>query len=133
MVIVTGMDKLYSLDARGRFGFSNGYGAIKFGDNRRGLFVPMSGIYTRKVYGKGAAGRPSKRGNKWACSRMKFYRPTNRQTPRQQAWRAVFAAGKVAFDALTDAELAVLFREARGYRMSEYNLFMSRWLNSHRL
>lgn len=121
MTIITGMDKLMSLDARGLFGYSNGYGLIRFGYNKRGLRTDTAGIYQRKRLANG-----------WGISRMKIYRPTNPQTTTQQNWRAVFAEGWTHYNALTSEQKVLLSKEARNYRMSGANLFMRRWLHSQR-
>ncbi len=111
-----------SADARGRFGFSGGLGAIRLGDTRLGFYSPFAGIYSRKKLRKG-----------WGLSKMLFYRPTNPQTTGQQAWRAVFAAGWVAYAALTPTEKMLYSKHAREYRLSGPQLFMRDYLSSHRL
>lgn len=120
-MIVSEMQKLNSLDARGTFGYSGGFGLIKFSYNRFGFYSQYSGIYSRKKLVKG-----------WGLSRMTFYRSSNPQTTLQQAWRTVFANGKSAYDLLTAPQKARLRKQAINYRMTGYNLFMSRWLQGHR-
>lgn len=111
-----------SLDAHGELGYSNGYGAIRFGFNRFGLRTDYAGIYQR---------RPRKRGS--LTARLKFYRPTNPQTVPQQAWRSVFADGWVAWGALTPTERMPYYRRAKRLRMSGPNAFMREWLSQHLL
>lgn len=121
-MIVEGIEKLYSLSVRGSFGYSNGFGRIRYGKSLYGLFLDACGIYSRKKTLTG-----------FKTSRMSFYAPSNPQTTGQQAWRAVFAAGKVAYDALTTPQKVLLSKEARDYRMTGYNLFMRRYLQANRL
>jgi len=58
------------------------------------------------------------------CVREVFYTPTNPQTPEQQANRSKFAAGVVAWQALTPEEKQEYNRMRYGLRMSGYNLFL---------
>jgi len=77
---VNNIDKLLSIDARGAFGFSGGFGKIRFGFNRFGFYTKYAGIY-------------SKQNNKapFAISLKQHYRPTNPQTIHQQNWRFTLA------------------------------------------
>ena len=110
-----------SLGVRGRFGYSNGYGAIKFGDNAFGLLTEYAGIYSRKKLRKG-----------WGLSRMTHYRPTNPRTTAQQAWRALFADAMASYALLTSDQKALLSKEGRKVGLIGYNLFVRRYLQSHR-
>jgi len=121
MTIVTGINKLMSLDVRGSFGYSSGFGRISFGFSLYGLFSEFTGIYQRKKTLKG-----------FRTSKMNFYRPTNPQTTGQQAWRSIFASGWAVYNALTTDEKLILSRKARLYRISGPNLFMRYWLQSNR-
>lgn len=121
MVIVTNLDALCSLSTHGTFGFSGGFGLLRFSYNRFGFFDSRSGIYQRKKTLKG-----------WRTSRARFYRPTNPQTSLQQAWRAIFSAGWTAWGGLTPNERALYSKEAIQYGLSGPNLFMRRWLHQHR-
>lgn len=112
---------LMSLQPRGHFGFSGGYGLARYSIGRWGFFSEFAGIYQRHSTARGPG-----------VSRMVFYRPTNPQTPAQQAWRSVFAAGMGVYSGLTDAEKKALSVEARKYRLSGLTLFLRRYLQSHR-
>lgn len=119
MTLVSGLSKLASVDVRGEFGFSCGFGKGKWNLGRWGFYSPYAGIFSGKVTKKGRG-----------LSQMIFYRPSNPQTPIQQAWRAKFTAGKAAWDALTPDEKLALSKEAQGRGMTGYNLFQSRWLRT---
>lgn len=121
MVLVSGMEKLMSLDVRGQFGFSAGCGIARCGWTKCGSSKDFGGIYQRKKTLKG-----------WRTSRMKYYRPSNPQTTPQQAWRAVFAAGVSGYQSLTADEKNALNKEARKYRQSGLTLFLRRYLQSNR-
>jgi len=113
--------KLYSLDVRGEIGYSGGFGLIAFGWNRFGFYNVMCGIYAKFRTLKGPK-----------LVRKVFYRPTNPQTVPQQAWRSIFADGKVAWDSLTLDQKKLYNKKAQSRRMTGYNLFMSQWLQSRR-
>ena len=115
------MGKILSMDARGRFGFSGGFGRLSFGDNRFGYYSWYAGIYQKKYY----FGKPY-------ISRQKFYRPRNPQTELQQAWRAVVTSGWDAYNELTTNEKNEYKRLAKNRHMSGANFFMSEWLKAHR-
>lgn len=83
---------------------------------------PWAGIYQRKK---------TKKGKK--ISRMKFYITPNPRTPAQQAWRAVFGAGKIAWDSLTEPQKTLYNKRGQRIKMSGYNLFQREYLNSHKL
>lgn len=121
MVIVTGLEKVMSLDVRGNFGYSGGFGLIALGWCSFGFYNEYSGIYSRKKLAKG-----------WGVSRMRFYGPTNPQTSTQQAWRTIFANGMSAWRSLTTEEKELLSNQARIYRLTGTQLFMKRYLQQHR-
>lgn len=118
---VGNMGKLLSLDARGSFGYSGGFGRIAFGYTRLGFYNWYCGIYQKKYY----FGKPY-------ISRMKFYRPTNPQTARQQLWRSVVASGWEEW-ATYDIEQKNQWKlRGRNRRITGANMFMSEWLKSHK-
>lgn len=116
------LPNLMSLDARGKFGYSCGFGAMRFGYVCFGFFSEYSGIYSRKKTLTG-----------WKVSRERFYAPRNPQTATQQAWRAVFAEGWTQYRALTDLEKVRLSKLARAYQLSGPQLFMRYWLRRNLL
>lgn len=117
-----GLDKLNSLDARGRFGYGGAFGRIALGYNRFGFYSKFCGIYSKKFY----YGVPY-------ISKMKFYRPTNPQTIPQQAWRAVFTDGFDAWQALDENTKDIYRARTKSRHMTGFNLFMSEYLNEHKL
>lgn len=113
------MGKLLSLDARGSFGRSGGFGRIAFGFTYLGYYEWYAGIYQKKYY----FGKPY-------ISRMKFYRPTNPRTLKQQNWRAVCANGWTYWNSLTIEQKENYRIEGIKKRMSGANCFMSFWLKN---
>lgn len=116
------LPRLMSLDARGKFGYSGGFGAIRYGYACFGFFSEYAGIYQKKWGSKSLT-----------IARQRFYGPTNPRTVAQQAWRAVFAAGWGEYRALTDAEKVRLSKLARSYQLSGPQLFMRYWLRRNLL
>lgn len=116
------LGKLYSLDARGKFGYSGGLGRLALGYNRLGFYNWFCGIYQKKYY----YGKPF-------ISRSKFYRPKNPKTVKQQAWRSVYADSIIAWRTLDDNIKLLYNKRACGQRMSGYNLFQKEYLNNHKI
>lgn len=112
-----GMKKLLSLDARGTFGRGGGFGRVALGYNFFGFYSEYSGIYQKKYY----YGVPY-------ISKMKFYRPTNPQTPAQQNWRAIFAYGWILWRDLTDEEREYYRIQGKKMHMGPANAFMKVYL-----
>ena len=108
------MQKGYSFDARGKFGYSGAFGRIAFGYNRFGFYHFLAGIYSKKYY----YGKPY-------ISKMKFYRPTNPRTTAQQNWRAICAYFVTIWQAFDISIKNNFKKRAPDKRMSGYNLFLS--------
>ena len=121
MAIVRGFNKLYSLEARGRFGYSSGFGRIVFGRCLYGIYNDFGGQYQVRHT---LTGRQ--------IVKMRISAATNPKTPKQQAWRAILASGWPVYNALTPTEKLALSKEARTYRLSGPSLFFRRYLQAHR-
>ena len=115
------MGKCYSLDCRGKFGYSGRFGRIAFGYTRLGFYNWYCGIYQKKYY----FGKPY-------LSRMKFYRPTNNQKPQQQLWRGQIRSGVLEWQSFSTSQKKVYNIRAKSRGMSGYNLFLRDWLNLHK-
>ena len=120
MTIINGIDKLMSMQARGSFGYSCGYGLIKRGLNRFGLYTQYAGIYSLKKTKKGKE-----------VSRMVFYRPTNPRTTKQQNHRNKFEIDVNVWHGLLPYQKIQYNNLAKSRRISGYNLFISEYINSH--
>ena len=142
MVLVQGIDAIFSLQAKKRFGnpcplghyqpgffrlgqseefFAKGQlgempvGKIKFGD-----IIVFSGIFqVRRDFGK------------QKTVRLRYQVPKNPQTETQQANRKKMQDGVPAWRALTNEERAVYNIRSRGKKLSGYNLFLSEYFRSH--
>jgi IS1 family transposase len=109
-----------SLDARGKFGYSGGFGRIAFGYNRFGLYTWYAGIY-QKLY---LWGKPY-------ISRKKFAWGDGGHSEIQVIRRGVFADAVSAWQALDSDQKNVFKKRAKNLPMSGYNLFLKEWLFSH--
>ena len=132
MSIIVWPDTLYSFLPRGKFGIGEGFGLYMPGQTVIGLFTGFGGIYQRKRVGVGSMGGPSKRGNRWATSRMRPYVPTNTRQPAQQLWRGIFAEAISTWQGLTTEEKASYSKQASKRRMPGYQFFISGYLQSRR-
>ena len=115
------MGKLYSMDGRGKFGYSGGFGRIAFGYTRLGFYNWFCGIYQKKYY----YGKPY-------IARQRFAWGSNPQTERQQSWRVVVKNGVIAWRALDAPTKKKWNKLASGRRMSGYNAFLSDYLNQRK-
>ena len=115
------MGKLLSLDARGRFGYSGGFGRVAFGYTRLGFYNWYCGIYQKRYY----YGEPY-------ISKSKFYSSTGGNTERQQYMRGLITTGWAEW-ATFDAETKLAWRQRGAKRhITGPNCFMSEWLNQNK-
>jgi hypothetical protein len=107
----------YSMEARGQFAYSGGFGRIKFAYNRFGFYHWLAGIYQKKyIWGKSY------------FSREQFYRPSNPQTLAQQNWRAVHAFAWTLWRLASSDTQKMLNKKGNLKHMTGPNLFFSHWL-----
>lgn len=107
-----------SLDARGRFGYSGGFGRIAFGYTRLGFYSWYAGTYQKKY-----------RGGKSFIARQRITWGSNPQTQKQQEWRAVCAYAWILWR-LVSSENKLLWKiKGNKKHITGANLFMSRWLS----
>jgi hypothetical protein len=139
---IKGIEKLFSVTPKKRFGlfnqfgtsqfgFSNygeediyfiraPYGVATFGDSLFGDVILLSGIYrTDNVTGK------------TKFYRQPYYITKNPRYAAQQANRQKYADGVLVWQGLTDAQKLIYNIKAEGKRMSGYNLFLKKYLLSH--
>lgn len=120
MIITNKAQQIMALDMRGSLGVSVNVGRLRMGFNYLGFDSQFCGIYSAKKTLKGKQ-----------LSRMVHYRPSNPRTTAQQDWRAIFAAGWVEYNTLTDEEKLLLSKKARKLRLGGPQLFLRRWLQAH--
>jgi hypothetical protein len=132
MLISPAKHGIKALGMVGKIRAGGGGGIARCAQTRCGDDGNIAGIYQRRMVGQGVSTAPRRARGRIAISRGAFYKYSTEAIGGRIAWRAVFAAGKVQYDLLTDAQLLVLSKQARSLCMTRYNLFMSRWLQSHR-
>ena len=135
MPIVTGVQKLFSVDARKIFGRHRHYGRAMLGWSSYGdddIVVSIkatpttvvdhifSGIYSLKHLN-----------NKRQLARNEYYSPYNPRTVPQQANRQKVADATILWQALTDEQKLVYNNRAKGNNYSGYNLFIKEYNLSH--
>jgi hypothetical protein len=121
MAIVEGIGKLKSILPRGRIGTIKGEKPTRENYAKALLRNPDAGIYQRKL---------TRNGKK--ISKMPFYWCPNPRHPKQQQWRAVFRAGKVEWDKLTENQKNEYNKRAIAKKFTGYNLFQREYLRTHK-
>jgi len=120
MVVIKDYRRVIGPRMRGRFGFSQA-DRLHLRSYADALAVnPHAGIYQQRRRKGGSI-----------TVREKFYWPANPRTDTQQAWRAVFTAGVVAYHALSADDKKYWKKKGAKYHMTGYNKFLSEWLHSH--
>ena len=123
--------ELLSLQVWGKIGRSTGLGMLSVGKNFLGFNNPAGGIYQRRHSNPKAHNYRGLPGIKPKVIMMRTYQPTNPRTELQQANRAKYAAGVLAWQALTVEEKTAYNKPAAKLGFSGYNLFMRKYLLGH--
>lgn len=118
MVLITPQDKILGLQYRGKLGYSSGLGRIKCGYTKFGLKTNLTGIYSYKKTRSG-----------FQLSKMKHYKPTNKNTFPQFLTRFYFRYAVLSWRGLTNNERQAYNTRARRHKMTGYNLFIRDTLN----
>lgn len=122
MSYLTKAERVMLPRARKRFGYSCYVGTMFMGFTQAGDDNQYAGIY-----------QSNNNPGKHIYHKKIMYWPTNPQTVPQQAWRAVFTAGAVAWGALTADEKLAYNKRAKQYHFFGYHLFQREWLHQHLL
>lgn len=138
---VVGIDKLFSIIPKKKFGCFNQYGTSQYGESVYGeedIFVYFTG-YGTTTFGVDLYANILKLSGIYRANnatgtvryyRMNYYFPRNPRTPAQQFQRQKIALGVLGWQSLTTEEKAVYNKRAIGKRMSGYNLFLREYLLS---
>ena len=143
MAIKTPKERFLDLGVAGKFGQGYEYGEAIFAKahyaneeiewDRNEYGIPLLGW---RVYGT-----DDKRWGIWQLRhrlgkrifvKQKFYIPSNPRSVPQQAWRATFAAGMIAWGNLTTEQKKVYNGRANKLGIFGFNLFMKEYLNSNK-
>lgn len=122
---------MFGLQARGKAGAAGGFGFARFGSSKFGQTARTGGIYQRRVTGYNQVGVIAGRPRKTYYVKMRNYRPTNPQTPKQQAHRAKMTAAVAAWSSLTDIEKSRYNERGKRANKTGRNLFISWYLKNH--
>ena len=131
MPIVEGVEKLFSLTARKRFGKHRFFGSCLLGHTGFGTDdmvvrvgkdkdVTLTGIYSKKHLN-----------NKVFYTRGRYYIPYNPRTEKQQVNRSKVANAVLAWQNLTNEQKAVYNKRAIRENFYGYSLFIREYLLSH--
>lgn len=119
MVRLSPEEKVMGLRVQGDLGYTSGAGLARCGYSRCGA---------SKLFGGGYQLYHTRNGPE--IMRTKYRRPTNPQTPAQQAWRAKMQLAWDGYNSLTTDEKKALSIEARKYRLSGPQLYVKRYLQA---
>lgn len=112
-------------------GRSSGLGCMRLGFSYIGDRRFFQGIYQKRVTGYNQTGRIAGRPRRTYYVRLRSYRPTNPQTPLQQANRQKMTDACEAWKSLTAVDKSVY--NERGQRLNRIPrmIFISEYLKSH--
>ena len=106
----------------------DGFGFIRLGHSTFGTIAHVGGVYQKRVTGYNNTGRKAHLPRKAYYVRMRYYRPTNPNTPAQQAGRSKFADAVAGWAALTAAEKEEYNKRAHKLSRHGRNLYISEYM-----
>ena len=106
----------------------DGFGFIRLGHSTFGAIAHVGGVYQKRVTGYNNTGRKAHLPRKAYYVRMRYYRPTNPNTPAQQAGRSKFADAVAGWAALTAAEKEEYNKRAHKLSRRGRNLYISEFM-----
>ena len=106
----------------------DGFGFIRLGHSTFGAIAHVGGVYQKRVTGYNNTGRKAHLPRKAYYVRMRYYRPTNPNTPAQQAGRSKFADAVAGWAALTAAEKEEYNKRAHKHSRRGRNLYISEYM-----
>lgn len=113
-----------------RMGPGAGYGFARRGDSKYGDKRRHGGVYQRRLAGfKRSAGDDS-RDHYYTYAKMRYYRPTNPRTVKQQINRNKFSEASAAWSLLTPVEKSVYNERGKKRSRVGRNIFISEYMKS---
>ena len=106
----------------------DGFGFIRLGHSTFGTIAHVGGVYQKRVTGYNNTGRKAHLPRNAYYVRMRYYRPTNPNTPAQQAGRSKFADAVAGWAALTAAEKEEYNKRAHKHSRRGRNLYISEYM-----
>jgi len=142
MAVLNVPDRLFSFEARKKFGVPSYYGEsvygfsrygqepnwfrlLEYGERDDGVKEYCDSFYFEGIYQM----RPS--GSDRVCVIEKFYMPTESSARVSNPRRGVFANAVLAWQELSTSQKEVYRVKSNGRRMSGYNIFLREFLISH--
>lgn len=124
------LQHFYSFSAKKKFGRPNQYGRIVYGFSQYGDDTLLAGIYQKRIKRLNFWTKIDKqKGDTYTC-KMRFYHPSNPQTPYQQSWRQIFAGFVAEWKSLDNNQKEVYRKKAIKIGTGGFQLFMSCRLRS---
>lgn len=112
------------LRQRGKVHDADGFGFLRYGHSSYGNKTSVGGVYQRRVTGYNNLGRRPGLPRRTYYVRMRYYRPTNPNTAKQQDRRRLFKEAVEGWQGLTTAEKQAYNNKAHGRPLSGYNLYI---------
>ena len=106
----------------------DGLGFIRLGHSSLGASAFIGGVYQRRVTGYNNTGRKVHLPRKTYYVKMRYYRPTNPNTPEQQANRSMFAEAVASWKGLPPAEKIEWKKKASRHSRRGHNLYISEYM-----
>lgn len=122
---------MLALSARGKIGRGGGFGVARFSYALYGGSAAGGRVYRRAVSGYNRYGKSATKRRRTHYVGMKYYRPTNPQTPAQQEQRAKMTAAVAEWNVLTAVEKSRYNERGKRANKIGRNLFISWYLKNH--
>lgn len=106
----------------------DGFGFIRFGHSAFGAVAFAGGVYQKRVTGYNNTGRKLHLPRKTYYVRMRYYRPTNPNSPQQQAKRSLFAEAMASWQGLSAADKKQWKIKALKQSRRPHNLYISNYM-----
>lgn len=106
----------------------DGFAFIRFGHSAFGASCFAGGVYQKRVTGYNRYGRNPERVRRAYYVRVRYYRPTNPNTPAQQTNRNKFKAAMEGWQALDPAEKQEYRKRAQKLSTRGYCLYISEYM-----
>lgn len=116
------------LQEKGSIRRGDGFATIRFGHSAFGAVAHVGGVYQkRRANKRGRDGTKYKPGDSFYV-KMRYYRPTNPNTPAQQAGRTKFAEAIAGWQALSPVDKQNYNSKAKRHSRNGYSLYISEYM-----
>lgn len=121
-------ETMAGLRQTGKIKRGDGLGFIRFGHSAFGSSHYFGGIYQKRNTGYNDKGYKPGAARKTYYVKMRYYRPTNPNSPAQQAGRSKFADAVASWQGLPASEQAKYNRRAQRHSRRGRNLYISEFM-----